>query len=100
MLKTIQEWLADPNRKYANGLAIFKTAAAPEIKRKYSEYFSSVDGDPEQFDIHYGMLVNKVSDIENKMRINPEAFKDLTLLVASVDNSKEITAKEAELLWL
>jgi hypothetical protein len=100
MLKTIQEWLAAPNRKYAEGLAIFKIAAAPEIKKKYGEYFSAVDGEPDQFDIHYGMLINKVSDIENKMRINPDAFKDLTLLVAPVDNSKEIAAKEAEISTL
>ena len=100
MLKTIQEWLAAPNRKYAEGLAIFKIAAAPEIKKKYGEYFSAVDGEPEQFDMHFGMLINKVSDIENKMRINPDAFKDLTLLVAPVDNSKEIAAKEAEISTL
>ena len=100
MLKTIQEWLAAPNRKYAEGLAIFKIAAAPEIKKKYGEYFSAVDGEPDQFDMHFGMLINKVSDIENKMRINPDAFKDLTLLVAPVDNSKEIAAKEAEISTL
>ena len=100
MLKNIQEWLADPKRKYADGLAIFKTAAAPEIKKKYGEYFSAVEGEPEQFDMHFGMLINKVSDIENKMRINPDAFKDLTLLVAPVDNSKEIAAKEAEISTL
>ena len=100
MLKTIQEWLAAPNRKYAEGLAIFKIAAAPEIKKKYGEYFSAVDGEPDQFDMHFGMLINKVSDIENKMRINPDAFKDLTLLVVPVDNSKEIAAKEAEISTL
>ena len=102
MLKTIQEWLANPNRKYADGLAIFKTAAAPEIKKKYGEYFSAVEGEPEQFDMHFGMLINKVSDIENKMRINPEAFKDLTLLVTAVaaDNKEEIAAKEAEISTL
>ena len=102
MLKTIQEWLADPKRKYADGLAIFKTAAAPEIKKKYGEYFSAVEGEPEQFDMHFGMLINKVSDIENKMRINPEAFKDLTLLVTAVaaDNKEEIAAKEAEISTL
>ena len=100
MLKTIQEWLADPNRKYADGLAIFKTTASPEIKKKYGEYFSSIEGEPEQFDIHFGMLINKVSDIENKMRINPDAFKDLTLLMAPVDNSKEIAAITAEISTL
>ena len=102
MLKTIQEWLADPKRKYADGLAIFKTASSPDIKKKYGEYFSSVVGEPDQFDMHYGMLVNKVSDIENKMRVNPDAFKNLKLVVAavSVDNSKEIADKEAEIAQL
>ena len=97
MLKTIQEWIANPKRKYADGLAIFKTAASPEIKKKYGTYFSSVEEEPDQFDMHFGMLVNKVSDIESKMRISPDTFKDLNLMVTKAENSKEIAAKEIEI---
>lgn len=98
MKKIIQEWLANPKRTYADGLAIFKTAASPEIKKRYAEYFSSVEN-PEQFDIHFGMLINKVSDIERKITLNPDAFKDLKLVlaVATADNAVEIAAKEVEI---
>ena len=98
MKKIIQEWLANPKRTYADGLAIFKTAAAPEIKKKYAEYFSSIEN-PEQFDIHFGMLINKVSDIDRKITLNPSAFKDLKLVLAAIpaNNEAEIAAKECEI---
>jgi hypothetical protein len=99
MQQIIKNWLSDPKRKYADGLAIFKTAAAPEIKKKYAEFLSSVTQEPKQFDLHFGMLINKVSDIERKIALNPDAFKDMKLVLSSVpiDNSAEIAAKETEI---
>ena len=98
MHNIIKEWLANPKRTYADGLAIFKTAASPEIKKKYSEYFSSVT-EPKQFDIHFGMLINKITDIERKISINPDAFKDMKLVLATApdNNDAEIAAKEIEI---
>ena len=99
MLKTIQIWLADPKRTFADGLAIFETAASEDIKKKYLEYFKKNLTEGDQFNPALCMLTNKVAVIENNMRINPDLFKDMKLVitgepVATVD---EIEAKQAEI---
>ena len=98
MLKTIQTWLADPKRTFADGLAIFETAAGTDIKKKYLQYFKDNLSEGDQFNPALCMLTNKVSVIENNIRTNPDQFKDMKLVIAGepVATVEEIEAKQAE----
>jgi len=101
MLKTIQTWLADPKRKFSDGLAIFETAASDDIKKKYLQYFKDNQEDG-QFSPALCMLTNKVAAIEFKIKINPDQFKDMTLVITGVPVAgvDEIAAKENEIAEL
>lgn len=103
MLKIIQAWLANPSGRYSDGIAIFEQLAPTEIKKKYLEYLKSVTA-PRQHDIHFAMLINKVSDIERKIKLNPKAFENIELVLketgpdaATLAAIEEKTAKIAEL---
>ena len=39
---TLQNWLADRKRKYADGLALFQALAPEEMRKKYIAFFSEV----------------------------------------------------------
>jgi phage shock protein A len=81
MLQIISAWLAKPSGRYSDGVAIFEQLAPTEIKKKYLEYFKDVTGEPKQHDIHFTMLINKVSDIERKVKLNPKAFENIELVL-------------------
>jgi len=81
MLKIIQQWLAKPSGRYSDGLAIFTQLASADIKKKYLEYFGQVKGEPKQHDIHFTMLINKVSDIARNIQVNPKLFEDIQLIL-------------------
>ena len=49
---TLQNWLADRKRKYADGLALFQALAPEEMRKKYIAFFSEVKEVP-QFDSHF-----------------------------------------------
>lgn len=59
---TLQNWLADRKRTYADGVALFMALAPEEMKRKLSTFFNEVKDAP-QFDSHYTVLVNKLTVI-------------------------------------
>lgn len=59
---TLQNWLADRKRSYADGVALFMALAPEEMKRKLSTFFNEVKDAP-QFDSHYTVLVNKLTVI-------------------------------------
>lgn len=59
---SLQNWLADRGRTYADGVALFQALAPEEMKRKLSAYFNEVKDAP-QFDSHYTVLVNKLAVI-------------------------------------
>ena len=59
---TLQNWLADRQRRYADGVALFQALAPEDMKRKLSGYFNEVQDAP-QFDSHYTVLVNKLAVI-------------------------------------
>jgi len=102
MLKTIQTWLANPKRSFADGLAIFETAASDDIKKKYLQYFKDNQSEAGQFDQALCMLTNKVAAIEMKIKISPDQFKDMTLVITGspVAGVDEIAAKENEIAEL
>jgi len=84
MLKIIQEWLAKPSGRYFDGLAIFTQLASPDIKKKYLEYFGQVKEEPKQHDIHFTMLINKVSAIAQNVQVNPKAFENIELVLKEI----------------
>jgi hypothetical protein len=56
----VGRWLRDKKRSYADGVALFREAAAPQIKAKYLAFFQEVDTPPVS-DMHFTMLINKLS---------------------------------------
>lgn len=84
MLEQLQNWLGDKKRKYALGLALFIALASIEFKAKYQAFLESVE-DPEPHDIHFTMLINKLSTIERNMLLNPDAYKDVAPINMDVD---------------
>lgn len=81
MLEIINQWLAKPSGRYSDGLAIFTQLASADIKKKYLEFFKEVEGEPKPHDIHMTMLINKVSDIERNIKINPALYENVELVL-------------------
>lgn len=67
-------WLGNRQRKYADGLALFKELAPASMKGRYLAYLEQINEEPEQFDQHYTMLKNKLSDIGRNIRTSPAAY--------------------------
>jgi uncharacterized phage infection (PIP) family protein YhgE len=84
MIHKVQSWLKNPSRNYAEGLAIFKEFASPEIKKRYLEFFSlkSADEKVKQFDTRATILLKQVVSIHQKMKLNPEQYKNISALTA------------------
>lgn len=76
MLEKITAWLANPKRKYKEGLEIFKALASDAQKKNFTQYFEK-DSEKvtQQFDVKFTMLVNQVAFIQNRVKSNPEAYK-------------------------
>ena len=61
-IQKIQDWLADRQRKYADGVALFKEFAPDDMRNKLLPYFSASDNPP-TFDNHFTVLINKLTAI-------------------------------------
>lgn len=115
---SLQNWLADRQRKYADGLALFRELAYEDMKRKYLAYFSEVDNVP-PFDSHFTVLINKLVIISRMAGAQPQETKTVIAAKAIatavnvartadkvIDKAKgekvlkEILVKESELLAL
>ena len=68
---TLQYWLADRKRKYADGLALFQALAPEEMRKKYIAFFSEVKEVP-QFDSHFTVLVNKLTTVARLSSAQPQ----------------------------
>ena len=98
MIQEIDNWLRDQKRKYAFGLLIFLTLASSDIKKKYSEFLAC--GDDEEVkpsDPRFPMLINKVTNIYNIVKLSPEKYAEAlkklaTPLIRTTDQVKEIVA--------
>lgn len=89
---TLQNWLADRGRTYADGVALFLALAPEEMKRKLSGYFHEVKDAP-QFDSHYTVLVNKLSMIARTVgaqRVVTTSEKAAGLLATAVSMTKAV----------
>ena len=77
MLKDIQKWLANRNRKYSEGLAYFNKFASQKQKDSFGKYLNAVkDDDISQFDTagRFPVLVNQVLFCERRIKSSPEQF--------------------------
>lgn len=80
MINKITAWLANPKRKYKEGLEIFKAMASDAQKKNFLQYFDTdTEEVTQQFDVKFTMLVNQVAFIQNRVKSNPEAFKQAVL---------------------
>jgi len=59
-IDNVKQWLANPQRKYAEGIAIFDAIATKAMKEKVGSFLHEVV-DADQLDIHYTTLVEKLS---------------------------------------
>lgn len=94
MLEKINSWLANPKRKYNDGLEIFNTLASDAQKKNFLQFFEKdakkVTG---QFDVKFTMLVNQVVFIQNRIKHNPEAYNQ----AVSVEEKQETEEKNQDL---
>lgn len=83
MLKNIQKWLANPKRKYAEGLGYFNRFASKKQKDTFGSFLNDVKEDENvpQFDAagRFPILVNQVIFIQKGITTNAEAFKKVLL---------------------
>lgn len=104
---TLQNWLADRKRKYADGLALFQALAPEEMRKKYIAFFSEVKEVP-QFDSHFTVLVNKLTTVARLSSAQPQITisERGSILLKTADQLKgdkvlkEILVKESELFKL
>lgn len=80
MKHEVDKWLEDSKRSYALGVLLFDFFAPQPIRNKYIHFFNAVAAsDP--FSLEMSMLINKLTDIQRKLMIAPDAFKSLDLNV-------------------
>ena len=106
---TLQNWLANRQRRYADGVALFRSLAPEEMKSKYLSFFSEV-ADAPQFDNHYTVLVNKLTSITRMAGARPQTMATAVAVAKAADAKanevlgdkvlKEILVKETELFAL
>lgn len=102
MIKKVSKWLNNPKRDYREGLEIFKQYASQSIRVQY-EHFLTVGADDEkidQFDKRFPILINKISSILIKMKLDPKKYVEYpgtkTLAFTGSNIRKEIASKAAE----
>lgn len=77
MLKDIQKWLSNKNRKYSEGLAYFNKFASDKQKETFGKYLNAVESDDiSQFDNEgrFPLLINQVLFCERRLKSSPEQF--------------------------
>ena len=79
----IKQWLRNPKRKYADGLAIYNKHKSSNY---YDDFFSSITS-PEPSSIHFSLLVSQVAKILRKIENNPAVEPAIT----AAKPSKKIT---------
>ena len=97
---TLQNWLANRQRRNADGVALFRSLAPEEMKSKYLSFFSEVSDAP-QFDNHYTVLVNKLTSITRMAGARPQMMAvevAAKTMVTAVAVAKAADAKANEVL--
>jgi len=90
MIQKTEQWLTNPKRDYCEGLDIFNQFAAADQKATFSEFLKMKEDEEKvnPFDARFPILINKVSFIFSKMKLNPKAY-------SSAEESKEISMSKS-----
>ena len=91
-MRDVAIWLSNRQRKYADGLELFKKNAPEEMKKKHLSFFSEVSSPP-QFDTHFTVLINKLSTIlrTSGQKVQVTASEQaLNVIKTAVETSKKI----------
>lgn len=105
-LELLVAWLENRQRKYTDGLALFKELAPASMRERYLAYLEQVTEEPDQFDQHFSMLKNKLSDLARNIRTSPAAFPkafEETATIQTLDKEKateEVQKREAKITEL
>lgn len=97
-MKELALWLCDRQRKYADGLELFKKYAPEEMKKKHLTFFSQVSNPP-QFDTHFTVLINKLNTVlrsagqKVQTTVVEETSQIVKSAVAKAENMKEVLNK-------
>lgn len=97
MVNKIQKWLADPKRKYAEGLAFFMDLGSENLKKSYAEFLRLKVGeeDVKPFDSRFPVLINKLNAILNKIKQNPEKYVQVAVAPVVTDSVRSIIRNKA-----
>lgn len=90
----LMSWLGDRQRKYADGLAIFLELAPEKYIADYAAYFKQVPGEIHQFDQHFTMLINKLSDIARNIAMSPSSYPKSSEEVITIQIPPSAAVKE------
>lgn len=78
MVQLINDWLSNPKRSFRDGFDIFDKLATDQQKKNFLNYLLSGMGTENvgQFDSRFSILINQIVLIQNRVKINPEAFAE------------------------
>lgn len=98
-IETLDKWIENSQRKYADGLALFEACATETQKKEYLAYFKDADPDEQtQFSQPMTILTNKLVAVKQMMQVAPENFKDVKIIEKKADSdNSEIVAKQEEI---
>ena len=97
MLNKIEKWIANPKRKYADGVGFFNRFASAAQKENFSKFFEvKEDETVEQFDIRFTTLVNQMLFVQRRIKSNPELFIESKSNAANSDSQISTGEKKSE----
>lgn len=99
ILETIDKWLENANRDYAEGLAVFEACATDTQKKEFGAFLKNADPkEQHQFSAPMTILTNKIVAVKQMMQVEPDKFKDVKLLVKSeTPDDAILTEKQAKI---
>lgn len=92
-LNLLEQWLSNPKRKYADGLALFNALATDALRTKYGQYLNEADPDEQhQFSQPMSILTNKLAQLRQMAQIKPELFEGIEIITET--NDQDISDKK------
>jgi len=92
-INLLDQWLTNPKRKYADGLALFNALATDALRTKYGQYLKDVDPDEQhQFSQPMSILTNKLAQLRQMAQIKPELFEGIEIITET--NDQDISDKK------
>lgn len=94
MIQKLNAWLGNPKRKYNDGVDLFNALASNVQKKNFKEYFEKGRGQvTDQFDQKFTMLVNQVAFCQNRIKRDPQFFKQ-AIAIATNDSDHIVDANK------